>query len=42
LKRDLEALFGRGVDLVEIDAMPNTRLKRIIERTKVPVYAASA
>lgn len=40
LKRDLESLFGRAVDIVEIDAMPDTRLKRIIERTKVPVYAA--
>lgn len=41
-KRDLEELFGRMVDLVEIEAMPDTRLKRIIERTKVPIYAEAA
>lgn len=36
-KTALERLFGRTVDLVEIDAMPNSRLKRIIERTQVAV-----
>lgn len=41
-KRELEELFGRPVDLVEIEAMPDTRLKRIIERTKVPIYAEAA
>lgn len=41
-KRDLEELLGRPVDLVEIEAMPDTRLKRIIERTKVPIYAEAA
>ena len=41
-KRALEELLGRAVDLVEIDAMPDTRLKRIIERTQVPIYAAAA
>ncbi len=41
-KRELEELFGRTVDLVEIEAMPDTRLKRIIERTKVSIYAAAA
>lgn len=40
-KAQLEHLLKRPVDLVELDAMENTRLKRIIERTKVPVYAAA-
>ena len=39
LKAALEKLFGRPVDLVELDAMPESRLKRIIERTQVSVYA---
>jgi hypothetical protein len=42
LKSKLEALFGRRVDLVELSAMESTRLKRIIERSKVPVYATAA
>ena len=41
-KADLEQLLRRPVDLVELRAMPNTRLKRIIERTQVPVYAEAA
>jgi predicted nucleotidyltransferase len=40
LKQELETLFARSVDLVELEAMPDTRLKRIIERTKVPIYGA--
>jgi predicted nucleotidyltransferase len=39
LKLALEVLFQRPVDLIELGAMPNTRLKRLIERSKVPVYA---
>ena len=42
LKAKLEALLGRPVDLVELGAMENTRLKRIIERSKIPIYAAPA
>ena len=42
LKAKLEALLGRTVDLVELGAMENTRLKRIIERSKIPIYAAPA
>lgn len=38
----LEHLLMRPVDLVELEAMPDTRLKRIIEHTKVPIYAAAA
>jgi predicted nucleotidyltransferase len=41
LKRDLEDLFGRPVDLVELAALPDTRLKRHIARSKLPVYAAA-
>jgi predicted nucleotidyltransferase len=40
-KAQLEDLLKRPVDLVELSAMENTRLKRIIERTKVPLYAAA-
>lgn len=40
LKAALEQLLERHVDIVELAGMENTRLKRIIERTKVPVYAA--
>lgn len=42
LKSDLEVLFDRQVDLVELSAIESTRLRRIIERSKVPVYAAAA
>jgi predicted nucleotidyltransferase len=41
-KTALEHLLSRPVDLVELEAMPDTRLKRIIEHTKVPIYAAAA
>jgi len=41
-KTALERLLSRSVDLVELEAMPDTRLKRIIEHTKVPIYAAAA
>jgi len=42
LKADLEALLARPVDLVELGGMENTRLKRLIERSRVPLYAAPA
>lgn len=42
LKSQLEALLLRPVDLIELTAMPESRLKRIIERSKVPLYAAAA
>lgn len=41
-KTQLERVLERPVDVIELSAMGNTRPKRIIERTKVPVYAASA
>lgn len=40
-KTALEHLLSRPVDLVELEGMPDTRLKRIIENTKVPLYAAA-
>jgi predicted nucleotidyltransferase len=42
LKSDLESLFGRPMDLVELGAMPDTRLKRSIDRAKFPVSATTA
>ena len=41
-KTALEHLLSRPVDLVELEATPDTRLKRIIEHTKVSIYAATA
>lgn len=41
-KAALEKLLERPVDLVELGAMENTRLRRVIERSKVPVYAKTA
>jgi putative addiction module CopG family antidote len=38
LKQGLEDVLGRPVDLVELSAMPDSRLKRTIERTQVQVY----
>jgi hypothetical protein len=38
LKQDLENVFGRPIDLVELNAMPDSRLKREIERTQVLIY----
>ena len=42
LKADLESLLSRKVDLVELSAMPSSRLKRIIEKTQVPIYGKAA
>ena len=39
-KQELETLFARSVDVIELEAMPDTRLKRIIERTEVAIYGA--
>jgi predicted nucleotidyltransferase len=41
-KSELERVFDRPVDLVELKAMPDSRLKRLIERTQVPVYDQAA
>lgn len=34
----LEKLFGRKVDLVEFKALPDSRLRRSIERSRIAVY----
>jgi len=41
-KAAVERLLGRPVDLVEMKAMSDSRLKRVIERTRVPVYEQAA
>jgi predicted nucleotidyltransferase len=38
LKSGLESALRRPVDLVELEAMPESRLKRQIVRTQVPLY----
>jgi uncharacterized protein len=38
---DLEALFGRGIDLVETGAIRNPYFRRSVEETRVPLYAAA-
>lgn len=40
LKEELEALFGRRVDLVELSAVRNPYLKASIEQSRENVYAA--
>jgi len=39
LKEELEALFGRKVDLVELNAVRNPYLKASIEQSRENVYA---
>lgn len=41
-KESLERLLGREADLVELRSMPDSRLKRSIERSQVPVYEQAA
>jgi len=41
LKEALEALFRRSVDLVELRAIRNRRLRRYIEQSKSPIYDAA-
>ena len=41
LKESLEALFKRSVDLVELRAIRNRRLRYYIEQSKSPIYAAA-
>jgi uncharacterized protein len=38
LKEALEALFARSLDLVELRAVRNRRLRRYIEQSKSPIY----
>jgi predicted nucleotidyltransferase len=41
LKDSLEGVFGRSVDLVELQAIRNKRLRYYIEKSKTPVYVAA-
>ncbi len=41
LKESLEALFNRSVDLVELRAICNRRLRRYIEQSRSPLYDAA-
>jgi uncharacterized protein len=41
-KAELEPLLGYAVNLVELRAMPDGTLKRIIEKTQIPLYAEAA
>ena len=41
LKESLETLLGRSVDLVELRAIRNRRLRHYIEQSKLPVYDAA-
>jgi predicted nucleotidyltransferase len=41
LKEAPEAVFRRPVDLVELRAVRNRRLRHYIEKSKSPVYAAA-
>jgi predicted nucleotidyltransferase len=41
LKVSLETVFGRPVDLVELQAIRNKRLRYYIEKSKSPVYVAA-
>jgi predicted nucleotidyltransferase len=41
-KRGLGQLLGRAVDLLELSAMQDCRLKRLIQRTQVRIYATAA
>jgi len=42
LKRSLEALFSRPVDLVEMDSLRGSRLRKHVERERVLVYGQAA
>jgi uncharacterized protein len=41
LKESLESIFGRSVDLLELRAIRNKRLRYYIEKSKSPVYVAA-
>jgi uncharacterized protein len=41
LKESLEALFHRPVDLLELHAVRNRRLRRYIEQSRSPIYDAA-
>ena len=41
-KQELERILDRPVDVVELQAMPESRLRRLIERSRVAIYAEAA
>jgi len=41
LKESLEVLLGRSVDLVELRAVRNRRLRHYIEQSRFPIYDAA-
>ena len=41
-KADLEALLAKSVDLVELSAVPESRLNRSIVRSALALYAAAS
>jgi predicted nucleotidyltransferase len=41
LKESLEALLGRSVDLLELHAVRNRRLRHYIEKSRFPIYDAA-
>jgi predicted nucleotidyltransferase len=41
LKESLEALLGRSVDLLELHAVRNRRLRHYIEKSRSPIYDAA-
>jgi predicted nucleotidyltransferase len=41
LQEDLERLFGRAVDLVELAPIRNPYFLKVVEDTQVPVYVAA-
>jgi predicted nucleotidyltransferase len=41
LKESLEALFGRPVDVLELYAIRNRRLRYYTEQNRLPVYASA-
>ena len=41
LKESLETLLGRSVDLVELHAVRNRRLRHYIEKSRSPIYDAA-
>jgi uncharacterized protein len=41
LRDDLEALFGRAVDLVELDAVTNPYFRQAVEAHRIELYAAA-
>lgn len=41
LQEDLERLFGKPVDLIEIKPIRNPYFRQEVEATRVPIYAAA-